>query len=197
MADAIDATYGGSAADSYIALADANAWIRNNVLEPEAWEKVAGVGNKQTVSLRMATRLIDAAAPWHGARYFWNQRLEFPRQLGSVDAGSGEPDAAFTATLTVDEYLRQQKLRVQAACCFQAVRILADGRDTDRDAQYRGITGNSRGHRFSESASYGRPHMALVPEAWDQLGPYEGDPVLRRGGSTLVGGRTAVVGSLP
>lgn len=194
--DTLQAEYGHAAADSYITVEAADTWIRGHCLNPAGWVNDPA---KRLVALRMATMQIDAAAPWHGARYWYNQALEFPRILGSVDVGPrGEFDgASFEQRLSTDQYLREQKRRVQAACCFQALYLLNEGRDVARDAQYRGATSRSLGHRFSESESYGRPHLVLCPEAWDQLGPYEGDPVLQRGGSTLIGSRSGIVGTLP
>ena len=197
MATTLDATYGGRLANSYVSLADADVLIRDTVENAEAWERVQDQGNKQSIALLTATRLIDAATTWHGGRYFWNQALAFPRAVAVYEVGSTtEPDATFDATVAADEYLRQQKIAVQLACALQAVYRLAEGRDVDRDDQFRGITGSSRGHRFSESATYGRPHMVLCPDAFDLLGKYEGDPVLRRGGSTTPAGRPPI-GSLP
>lgn len=181
---ALDATYGGSAANAYLTLADADAWIRDNVLTAEAWERVQSVGKRQELALLAATRLIDAAATWRGRPYFWNQRLAFPRVLGAVGIGwPTQPDAAFVTFLEQDEELRQQKDHVRAACCYQAVYVLQEGRDIDREEQFRGLTSTSQGHRFSESRGYGGTHMILCPDAWVELGRYEGNPQILRGGS--------------
>lgn len=197
MATVLDAAYGGASANAYLTLVDANTWIRDYSDQAEPWERVWDTGNKAALALLKATRQIDAAAAWHGNRYHWNQMLEFPRAFGTPDLGSGNvAGTAFDAVVLATEYLRQQKERVRRACCLQAVYTLAEGRDTVREEQYQGVTSSSRGHRFSESTSYGRPHLVLSPEAWDCLAPYEGEPAIYRG-SAGGGLARSVVGGLP
>lgn len=180
----LDATYGGASANAYITVADADTWIRDHVLFAEAWERVQSVGKRQELALLHATRQIEAAAVWRGTPYFWNQALAFPRVLGATGIGwPTQPDASFQTLLEQDVELTQQKAHVQAACCFQAVYVLAEGRDIDREEQFRGASSTSLGHRFSESRGYGGTHMILCPDAWNELGRYEGNPQILRGGS--------------
>lgn len=182
---ALDDTYGGKNAELYISVADADVWIRAHIRTRDgagAWDRVKDVGNDQGIVLAEATQLIDAAAAWQGARYFYNQRLEFPRGYRASYYGArDEPDANFLDTLEKDEYLRQQKLDLRAATCVQAVHLLVEGPDVPRMEQAQGLSSSSRGTRYSESQGYGGTHLVLCPKAWDYLARYEGQPKVLRG----------------
>lgn len=180
----LDATWGGRDAESYITLADADVWIRKNVLTFDAWE-LANEAQRESALLE-ATRNIDALN-WHGGRIFYTQMREFPRIPPGTEYGVGpgsqsSPDEYFINSLTIDEYRRKQYERVRQACCLQALAVLRmEGEDADREDQFRGNTSVSRGARYSTSKGFGGTHQILHPKAYDLLRYYKGAPRVVRG----------------
>lgn len=74
----LDATWGGSTADSYISLEDADASINSYILDTTAWSDATG--RQQDAALRMATVNIDTVS-YLGGRMEYTQSLKFPRFL--------------------------------------------------------------------------------------------------------------------
>ena len=185
MADPLilDGTYGGPNADTYITLADADVWIRRNHVFFDEW--VIAKPEQQTAALLQATRNIDACN-WHGLRWFYNQALEFPRMPPGADCPGGRatPDSAFDSLLLQDVYLAKAKARVRNAACEQALWLLRnEGKDPDREDQFRGATSVSRSAGVSESKGFGGTNMLLHPDAWNELRWYRGSVRLVRGDS--------------
>ena len=185
MAFAFDATYGGKAANAYLTEAEANEIVDNELLDVAAWAQAAP--GDRTKALLAAARDVDALL-WHGARYYFDQRLAFPRTPPGSDfpygqAGTGASgDPGFAAFLEQDEYLRKQKDRVQRASAIQAAYLLrVKGRRPEREAAAAGITSRSfSGAGVSESQSL-EGGVPLHPDAWGLLMPYAGSPKLLRG----------------
>jgi len=185
MALTLDSTYGGKYANTYLLLAAANTLIEDTVLRAEAW--AAADDTTKNKALVQATRHIDSYN-FSGNRYYYNQRLIFPRVPSQTSwgigpyGGLGEPDANFLTVVENDEYLRKQKLRVETACALQAVFVLQATRNLEREAQYKGITSHSESRAgVSQSQSYGNPSHRLCPEAMDELRYYRSSPRLVRG----------------
>lgn len=75
---ALEATWGGNAADSYVDLDTADSLILDYVLDPTSWN--AASGQKRDAALRMMTVKIDSFS-YEGIRYSTAQTLKFPRWL--------------------------------------------------------------------------------------------------------------------
>src|SRR4051812_42286419 len=78
MASSIEATWGGTAADSYITLAAAETLIDKYVFETTLWD--AATDAKKDQLLRMATRRIDMLN-FYGTRLAYTQSLQWPRTI--------------------------------------------------------------------------------------------------------------------
>jgi len=179
----ISSPWGGSLNNCYSLLEMANSYIRTAKIFFDEWLEFK---EKQPAALITATQQIDAQN-WSGEKWFYNQLLEFPRfdPEGEFPYGSysrAAPDLTFAQLSETDEYLRQQRIRVQIACAEQAFFLLRQrGINAHREDQYHGIRSQSRGGRVAESFGYGDPDLVLCPEAWDQLRPYVGSMrVVRR-----------------
>lgn len=180
---AIDDTWGGRTADAYITEVRATSYIATAHVFADEW--LAATLQQREAALRRATMHIDSRN-WHGSRFFYFQALEFPRHPPGegfwYPSRRGEPDDGFLSLVEQDEYLRKQRLRVERACCEQAVFVLRNaGRLGYREDQYHGIRSVGRGMRMSESLGYGEPDMVLCPEAWDLLRYYRASPRIVRG----------------
>ncbi len=80
MACTIDATAGGADANSYITIADADAYFATHLYSDD-WEGTT----PKCQSLQMATRLLDQWFEWFGVIATDEQRLGMPR-IGLTDA---------------------------------------------------------------------------------------------------------------
>lgn len=81
MAIVIDATVGGSSSNSYITLAEADAYHESHV-EAATWN--AATDAEKDVAIAMATRMFDSEIDWKGSRYTEEQALRWPR-VGTFD----------------------------------------------------------------------------------------------------------------
>lgn len=80
----LDATAGGTSADSYATIATADAYHANH-LYGSVW--VASTNNSKERSLKMATRLLDERVTWTGRKSTDAQALRWPRD--SVEDNDG------------------------------------------------------------------------------------------------------------
>lgn len=78
MASTIEATWGGTAADSYISQEDADDLIAKYAFETTLWD--ASDEDKKDQLLRMATRRIDMLN-FYGHRLSSTQSLQWPRTI--------------------------------------------------------------------------------------------------------------------
>jgi len=183
-------TWGSLSANAYVAVADADDFLRHEVVDNQPW--LDATAPQRQAALVEATRDIDAVY-YQGDRYFYRQTLAFPRippniLEGSIgpygpSAASVESDVGFFTFLEQDEFLLTQKARVEKACALQAVWLLRNkGRNLDREAQSAGIASQSTGRAgVSESYSYDRVALQLCPAARDLLRTYRGSPRVVRG----------------
>lgn len=104
---AIDATVGGAAADSYVTLEEADAYMGSR-FGTAAWDGLATADREKAI--RQATREVDRHR-FHGYRNSTAQALEFPR---AYPYNADEP-----ITTTVASIPRS----VRHACCEQALWI--------------------------------------------------------------------------
>jgi hypothetical protein len=181
---ALDDTWGGRDAVTYITEVRADSYIRAAHVFFDEWDQATTA--QREAALTRAALNIDARR-WHGQRFFYNQLREFPRvppgfQFSYNVVTRAVPDATFFSFAEQDEYLRRQRLRVEQACCEQALFLLRQaGRHAHREDQFRGIRSVGRGVKFSESFGYGEPDQVLCPEAWDLLRYYKGATRIVRG----------------
>lgn len=116
----IIATWGGQTANAYINVTQANSFIESAMFDSSAWTSATTV--QRDAALIQATRDIDSRQ-YIGTRFFFEQRLEFPRQLRS----SFPWNRTSAATLTSDAIQRRMQEQVQEACARQALKIAQDG----------------------------------------------------------------------
>lgn len=127
-------SYGGHESNSYLSLAEANDIIKGGaVLNNAAW---LSANNKQKeAALREATVDIDTRQ-FIGEKYFFEQRLEFPRQL-KFDFPFNRTEVA---TFTDDSVQARMKADVQEACAHQAVWLLRNnGMSEHTENQHLGL----------------------------------------------------------
>jgi hypothetical protein len=116
----IDATWGGSAANSYITLEDAAAFITGQMVYVTPWTAVTTI--QQSAALLEATRHIDSLR-FAGQRAYGDQALECPRDIPDNDPVFGSL-SVYPPNADWDTRLRRD---VQAAVCQQAIWLLATG----------------------------------------------------------------------
>jgi len=110
---AIDYTWGGASADSYVSLTDAEALINAYVTNTIIWDD--GTDEAKNAALRMATRDVDSLQ-YFGTRYDVEQRLEFPRAID------------FKYGFGVDVQEDKVKEDIQLATALQASYLLTSGK---------------------------------------------------------------------
>jgi len=173
-------TWGGKTSNSYVGLTEANSIVSQHSLDFEVWDSVDD--DQRARALIAATNNIDSL-PWVGARYFWNQKLAFPRTPPGIEhpigiLQSSTDTAQFYTAIENDVYLRDQLHRVQEATALQALYLLQLRQEGARLQRHRtrqrmGIISWSRSAAgISESYSYGI-HEVLAPEAWERLWYYK------------------------
>lgn len=114
------ASYGGNGSNSYIDVSQANSFIRTTVLANEEWFELSQ--RQKEAVLIQATRDIDSRQ-YVGHRRFFDQFLEFPRQLRSMFPFN----RTSTETVTQDEVQRRMLRDVSEACALQAVFLARNG----------------------------------------------------------------------
>ena len=113
-------SWGGPDSNSYINVSQANSFIRSAVFDNDAWMVLDNT--QKQAALIQATRDIDGRQ-YLGHRYFYEQALEFPRQLRSAFPYN----RTSTETLTQDVIQLRMQRSVQEACAQQALFIARQG----------------------------------------------------------------------
>jgi len=113
-------SWGGLDSNSYIDVTEANSYIKSATLNNDAWFDLSSA--QRAAALMRATADIDAKN-YVGHRYFFDQALQFPRQLRSAFPYN------FTTseTITQDVFQRNMQRDVQRACALQALKVARDG----------------------------------------------------------------------
>ena len=172
----IHSPWGGAGNNSYVGLTAADSILATATINYEAWTN-ATVPQREA-SLIAATRQIDALQ-YIGSRYYYDQMLEFPREL----------NRRFPYNLTVSvspstdvEQFRQQ-YHVEIACALQALELLKNkGVNSDVENQARGIQSWSESlGPMSQSVNYGNssagsarsPERVLNREALSYLADWK------------------------
>ena len=116
----IISSWGGPDSNSYISISQANSFIKTAIFDDSAWDGLSAT--QKGAALIQASRDIDTRQ-YIGTRYFFEQRLEFPRQLRS----SFPFNRTSTATLTQDTIQKRMQSDVEEACAHQALKVARDG----------------------------------------------------------------------
>jgi hypothetical protein len=187
----IDATWGGAEANAYLDYANANTLISNNFLDFSCWENA----NEDDClrALIVATSNIDSV-DWYGARYYFDQSLEFPRtpagDANYYGFSTRGPDGGLLVS-EVDDFQERLQSRVYKATVAQALFLLQTRNSGNqkpqkhRDMQKLGITSWSKSFSgVSESFSYNPSNVTqLCQDAWDHLRMYKAPTRVVRGDS--------------
>ena len=113
-------SYGGPDSNAYIDITQANSFIRTATLDNDAWFALSNT--QKSAALMMASSDIDARQ-YVGSRYFFDQHLEFPRQLQS----SFPWIRTQSSTFTQDTIQKRMQENVSQAAALQALKIARDG----------------------------------------------------------------------
>lgn len=187
----LDAVWGGATANSYLDYATANTLISINSLDFDSWES----SNEDDCAraLIIASSNIDSY-DWYGARYYFDQTLEFPRtpagDANYYGFSTRGPDGGLLLTES-DDYQKRLQERVRKAAAFQALFLLQTRNcgtqrpRKHRDLQKMGVTSWSKSFSgVSESWSYNPSNITqLCPESWDLLRVYKAPTRVVRGDS--------------
>lgn len=163
------ASWAGTTDNSYISFTAANSYISTSMVDPSAWTD-ASTAQKEA-ALMEATRDIDSKQ-YIGDRYYYEQRLEFPRK---VDGSRWPWNYTSSVTPNVDVDQARAQLAVEQATCQQALWILRNsGRNYHNERISSGIKSFSESvGPISESATYGGGAIErLCPEALAVLSPW-------------------------
>lgn len=115
----LDATIGGTASDTYATLAEAQAYVADQVGSAQATAWVAATASQEG-SLRQAARILDSMS-WKGTKLEPTQSMEWPRVW--VKDRNGYP--VYPTVIPV---------QVKNAQCELAIRLLASDRG-DEDSR--------------------------------------------------------------
>lgn len=114
---ALDATWGGESANSYITSVDADTMITENISDSGSWS----VATNKSVLLIEASRHIDTMS-FRGCRWLYRQSMEFPRSLEGYESFPWNNTSLETVLGNPDQVEMLQD--VQLATCYQALWIL-------------------------------------------------------------------------
>jgi hypothetical protein len=170
-------SYGANNSNSYVDFTAANSFITTAIVDSSAWTSASTVVKE--AALMEATRDVDSKQ-YRGERYFYEQKLEFPRQFIT--------DWPWNRTLANEPSSDIEQVRmldaVQRATCYQALSILRNaGRNYHAERIASGVKAFSESvGPISESATYasGGGLERLYPDALATLQEYiEGKKVYR------------------
>ena len=167
---------------SYSSIEEADAFLMTKFGKSDSWLDLDDTD--KVAALMTATQQIDLAYSWIGAKYYYNQALEFPRAI-SCPTNISEPSSDYlTLLLSSQEQILMQRF-VKKACIEQAFSIMENaGENVHAKNKANGITSYSENYgNISESYSYrgGDIGSMLCPEAKKLLRQYRGQPRLLRG----------------
>lgn len=152
----IIASWGGATSNSYVDYTFANSYMSTKI-DASAWTDASTP--QREASLLEATRVLDARN-WRGEKFYWDQRLEFPRTTYRERDLAGDQHLSGSSLVGTPwdvEYVWMQE-RVQQATCEQALWMLEQSESETFRLQQRGITSFSESiGKISESYSFGGP----------------------------------------
>jgi hypothetical protein len=167
--------WGGSLNNSYVSATDASSFIMTAIVDTKAW--TGATWRDKIAAILEATRDIDSGS-YIGARYYYDQRLLFPRQLTI-----GFPwNRTATGSTIWSVTMARMEQSVKQGTCWQALHIL---RNRGRDRALEAIAAGTRTQGISLQgstlqASYGRAMQRLCPEAVTLLREWRTTPRVMR-----------------
>lgn len=174
----IIASYGGIDDNSYIALTDAASFIETSIVNYTAW--TSATTPQREAALIEASRNIDSRN-YIGGRYFYDQRLEFPRELQLAFPWNRTSVSSTTFSI---EYGRMERA-VKEATCWEALAVLRrGGRDKLLEMRNSGVRGYRKqvgpvDEQFQFATGMGI--SMLCPEALTLLAPWQTSRKVYRG----------------
>jgi hypothetical protein len=153
-------SYGGPGSNCYVSETMISSFLETSVVGADSWFESSWSMRK--AAMLEATRDIDVKQ-YVGGRYYYDQRLKFPRQLNLSFPWNrtGASSTVFSVTM-----LRMEE-DVKRATCWQALHLLRSrGRNRHLEAIASGIRSrSSSAGPTSESLTYARNISRLAPEA--------------------------------
>ena len=167
---------------SYATIEESDSFLLTKFGKADTWLEL-GEGDKTAV-LITATNQIDNAYTWIGAKYYYNQALEFPRAI-SYPSNISQPGEGYLDLLFSSQEQVLMNRAVKKACIEQAFSIVVNkGENIHAKNKANGIASYSENYgNISESYSYrgGADGSMLCAEAKKLLRNYRGSPRLLRG----------------
>jgi hypothetical protein len=150
---ALDATVGGTSANSYMTLAEANTYMADR-LHIEAWDDL----DDKNQALILASSMLDWYVPWEGTKTATTQAMAWPR-TSTTDADGEDIDTDIIPNL------------VKIATAELALSIA--GSDRTADYELAGLKSIQAGSLKLQTDSYGRndPPDAIPEKVWKILRP--------------------------
>lgn len=124
MPSSLDTTAGGTNANSYVSLEEANTYFDDR---PNSSRWTAATDNQKKQALLFATKLIDATVRFTGSKVSSTQALEWPR-TGMLDRNGNSLSSSVIPTL------------LKNIVCEIALTTLASDRMAELDASVQGLT---------------------------------------------------------
>ena len=153
---ALDATVGGVSANSYISVADADAYFAST-FKASVWD--AATDESKIASLILATRLLDNNVNYYGDVAADTQALRWPRTSTFDKDGVEYSDTAIPREF-------------QNIVCDLAISLIENGGYTGSSNQFKQLNIGSLAFKYKDSGD--GPFPPNVVEAIDQFGEYEG-----------------------
>lgn len=170
--------WGGEDSNCYIALTAANSFVMSSIVDTSAWSDATP--QQRNAALMEATRDIDAHE-YLGQRYFYNQMLQFPREL----LGSWPWNRTTQGNTGFSIEQHRMQVAVEQATCYQALAILRKGgRDIDQERIASGIRSfrEQAGQAEEETVYSGTSAGSkLCPDALNRLRQYRSQKTIYRG----------------
>lgn len=114
------ASWGGPDSNAYIDVTQANSFIKSVVFDPAEWNALSSA--QKQAAIMTATHDIESRQ-YVGHRYYYDQHLEFPRQMRSQFPFN----RTTAATITQDVTQKRMQKNVQEACAWQAFFVARNG----------------------------------------------------------------------
>ena len=126
-----DGTGTNPAANTYIALADADAYFANRL--NDIW--LNGTDDQRSSALIQATQYLDSRYTFKGVPLTTTQALQWPRQAPPYQTTVGFVTQVFAGDSTLTQQLAWPVQRVKDATCEAALRALTGSLYQDQDAR--------------------------------------------------------------
>ena len=118
-------------ANTYIALADADAYFANRI--NDTW--LNGTDDQRSSALIQATQYLDSRYTFKGVPLTDTQALQWPRQAPPYQTTVGFITEVYAGDSTLTAQLAWPVQRVKDATCEAALRALSGGLYTDEDSR--------------------------------------------------------------